>query len=114
MVQQVSLWCTVEWQLLIFSRETSIWSLWGRPFLTLQYPAVVWGSLTYGVCLGWVVFQQTANAAVFPQIYHFTPQAVGNISVSVSHRCGLFAIFSDEQTESCWCRGWMLGGRPIE
>ena len=57
----------------------------------LQYPAVVWGSLTYGVCLGWVVFQQTANAAVFPEIYHFTPQAVGNISVSVSYPGSLFA-----------------------
>ncbi len=66
-----------------FCSETSIWDLWARPFLTLQYPAVVWGSLTYGVVLGWVVLQQTANAAVFPALYGFDELAVGNITVAV-------------------------------
>ena len=63
--------------------ETSIWYLWARPFLTLQYPAVIWGSLTYGVTLGWVLLQQTANAALFPALYGFRELAVGNINIAV-------------------------------
>ncbi|KAJ9609082.1 hypothetical protein H2200_006853 [Cladophialophora chaetospira] len=65
-----------------YDRETSMLYLWARPFLTLQYPAVIWGSLTYGVVLGWVVLQQTANAAVFPALYGFDELAVGNINVA--------------------------------
>lgn len=64
-------------------RVTSIWWLWLRPFLTLQYPAVIWGSLTYGVSLGWVVFQQTANAIAFPELYGFGRLATGNINIAV-------------------------------
>lgn len=65
------------------SREVSIWWLWWRPFLTLQYPAVLWGSLTYGSCLGALAFQISANGATFPLFYDFSPLATGNISLSV-------------------------------
>ncbi|OBT94853.1 hypothetical protein VE01_06358 [Pseudogymnoascus verrucosus] len=65
-----------------YDRQTSIWRLWWRPFLTLQYPAVVWGSVTYGVTLGWVVFQQTANASAFPQLYGFSKLALGNVNIA--------------------------------
>ncbi|KIX09064.1 uncharacterized protein Z518_00142 [Rhinocladiella mackenziei CBS 650.93] len=70
-----------------YDRETSIWWLWWRPFLMLQYPAVVWGSITYGVTLGWVVLQQTANASAFPELYGFSELAVGNINLAVSPWC---------------------------
>jgi hypothetical protein len=49
----------------------------------LQYPAVLWGSLTYGVTLGWVVLQQTANASAFPELYGFSGFGVGNLNISV-------------------------------
>ena len=71
--------------LLTSSRESSIWWLWWRPFLTLQYPAVIWCSLVYGVVLGWLALQTTANAGVFPALYNFSPLAVGNINAAVSH-----------------------------
>jgi hypothetical protein len=50
----------------------------------LQYPAVIWGSINYGVSLGWVVLQQTANASAFPELYNFDELAVGNINLAVS------------------------------
>ncbi|RFU31475.1 hypothetical protein B7463_g4869, partial [Scytalidium lignicola] len=65
-----------------YEKETSIWWLWRRPFLTLQYPAVIWGSLTYGVSLGWVVLQQTAGAVAFPELYGFGRLATGNINIA--------------------------------
>jgi hypothetical protein len=49
----------------------------------LQFPAVVWGSVTYGITLGWVVLQQTANATAFPEIYGFTEFGVGNLNIAV-------------------------------
>lgn len=49
----------------------------------LRYPAVVWGSLMYGVTLGWVVLQQTANASAFPILYGFSSLAVGHINLAV-------------------------------
>jgi hypothetical protein len=51
--------------------------------MTLRYPAVIWGSIVYGVALGWVVFQQTANGSAFPRFYGFSELAVGNINVAV-------------------------------
>lgn len=60
------------------TRGISIWWLWWRPFLTLQYPAVVWGSLTYGVTLGWIVLQQTANASALPALYGYNANNIGN------------------------------------
>ena len=50
----------------------------------LQYPAVLWGSITYGITLGWVVLQQTANATAFPEIYGFSEFGVGNLNIAVS------------------------------
>ncbi len=64
--------------------EFSIWWLWWRPFLTLRFPAVWFCILTYGVCLGWLSFQITAQGALFPAVYNFSSLAVGNISCSVS------------------------------
>lgn len=58
--------------------------LWSRPFLTLQYPAVIFGSITYGVTLGWVVLQQTANATAFVEIYGFSEKGIGNLNIAVS------------------------------
>ena len=66
-----------------YDKETSIWWLWWRPWLTLQFPAVVWASLIYGVTLGWLGLQQTANSGVFPAIYNFSALGVGNINISV-------------------------------
>ncbi|KAL8866092.1 MAG: hypothetical protein Q9198_009046 [Flavoplaca austrocitrina] len=65
-----------------YDTESSIWWLWWRPFLTLQYPAVIWCSLVYGVVLGWLALQTTANAGVFPALYNFSPLAVGNINAA--------------------------------
>lgn len=62
----------------------SIWWLWWRPFLTLRFPALIYATLTYGVTLGWLLLQSTANGAVFPAIYGFSSLAVGNIGISVS------------------------------
>lgn len=62
--------------------QSLLWLLW-RPFLTLQYPAVVWGSLLYGACLGALILQLTANATAFPILYGFSPLATGNINISV-------------------------------
>lgn len=67
-----------------YDRNVSILWLWWRPWLTLQYPAVVWCSLVYGVCLGWLILQINTNSSAFPQLYSFSPQAVGNINLSVS------------------------------
>jgi hypothetical protein len=64
--------------------EFSIWWLWWRPFLTLRFPAVIYASLTYGVTLGWLLLQSTADGAAFPAVYGFSSLAVGNISCSVS------------------------------
>ncbi|KAK7903234.1 hypothetical protein LTR67_001251 [Exophiala xenobiotica] len=65
-----------------YNRDFSIWWLWWRPFLTLRFPAVWFCILTYGVCLGWVSFQITAQGALFPSAYNFSSLAVGNISCS--------------------------------
>ncbi|KIW93399.1 uncharacterized protein Z519_06004 [Cladophialophora bantiana CBS 173.52] len=65
-----------------YDRDTSIWHLWLRPLLLLQFPAVVWASITYGITLGWVVLQQTANATAFPEVYGFTEFGVGNLNIS--------------------------------
>lgn len=67
-------------------RDLSIWWLWWRPFLTLRYPAVIYATLTYGVTLGWLLLQSTANGVIVPDVYGFSSLAVGNISISVSHR----------------------------
>lgn len=37
----------------------------------------------YGVTLGWVVLQQTANASAFPILYGFSSLAVGHINLAV-------------------------------
>ncbi|KAK3636498.1 hypothetical protein LTR56_014124 [Elasticomyces elasticus] len=76
-----------------YNRELSIWRLLWRPFLTLQFPAVWYCILSYGVCLGWTSFQITAQGALFPAIYGFGPLAVGNISCSylVASVLGCFA-----------------------
>ncbi|KAJ9603637.1 hypothetical protein H2200_011823 [Cladophialophora chaetospira] len=65
-----------------YDREASIWKLWLRPFLTLRYPSVLWGSLVMGVSLGWLVLQLTANAGAFPIIYNYSAKGVGNIAIS--------------------------------
>ena len=67
-----------------YDRDVSIWSLFARPVPLLLLPAVAWGSLIYGVTLGWIVLAQTANSFVFPAEYTFSPLAVGNINVAVS------------------------------
>ncbi|KAK5699467.1 hypothetical protein LTR97_005595 [Elasticomyces elasticus] len=76
-----------------YNRELSIWRLLWQPFLTLQFPAVWYCILSYGVCLGWTSFQITAQGALFPTIYGFSPLAVGNISCSylVASVLGCFA-----------------------
>ncbi|KAK5721876.1 hypothetical protein LTR15_006469 [Elasticomyces elasticus] len=76
-----------------YNRELSIWRLLWRPFLALQFPAVWYCILSYGVCLGWTSFQITAQGALFPTIYGFSPLAVGNISCSylVASVLGCFA-----------------------
>ncbi|KEF54611.1 uncharacterized protein A1O9_09053 [Exophiala aquamarina CBS 119918] len=61
-----------------YDKTVSIWWLWWRPFLTLQYPSVIWGSLTYGVTLGWIVLQQTANASALPVLYGYNAVNIGN------------------------------------
>ncbi|OQU99388.1 hypothetical protein CLAIMM_05024 [Cladophialophora immunda] len=62
-----------------YDRETSLWLYFWRPLALLPYPAVFWASVCYGVTLGWVVFQLTANALYFPQLYHFSALGVGNL-----------------------------------
>ncbi|OQV08089.1 hypothetical protein CLAIMM_12411 [Cladophialophora immunda] len=64
-----------------YDRETSIWWLWLRPWLTLRYPAVPWASLLIGLNLGAYVMISTANSAVFPELYNFTSLGVGNIAI---------------------------------
>ncbi|KAF2102510.1 MFS general substrate transporter [Rhizodiscina lignyota] len=65
-----------------YDSETPMWELFWRPVKVLYYPAVLFASMTYGICLGWVVLQQTANAVAFPEIYHFGDLGVGNINVA--------------------------------
>ncbi|KAJ9602218.1 hypothetical protein H2200_013338 [Cladophialophora chaetospira] len=76
-----------------YNRNLSIWWLWWRPFLTLRFPAVWYCIVTYGVCLGWCGLQITAQGALFPAVYNFSPLAVGNISCSylVASFIGCFA-----------------------
>jgi hypothetical protein len=64
-----------------YRSETSLFQHFARPIRVLAFPAVTWCYLTYGICLGWVVLQQTANASAFPMLYHFKPLGVGNINV---------------------------------
>jgi hypothetical protein len=45
---------------------------------------MLWCALGYGITLGWVVLQLTANATFFPPLYNFSALAVGNINISVS------------------------------
>ncbi len=93
-------------------REVSIWWLWWRPFLTLQYPAVLWGSLTYGSCLGALAFQISANAATFPLLYNFSPLATGNIGLSVLQNSFLDVdtLANITQYLTCGCIGAIVGG----
>ncbi len=50
----------------------------------VQYPAVWYGGLTIGSCVGWVILQQTANSFYFPAYYNYSGLAVGNLNISVS------------------------------
>ncbi|KEF57343.1 uncharacterized protein A1O9_05260 [Exophiala aquamarina CBS 119918] len=63
-----------------YDSSQSLWWLWWRPLLTLQYPANIWATLVYGVTLAWIVLQSTANGVIFPIQYNFSPLAVGNIA----------------------------------
>ncbi|KAK5996299.1 MFS transporter cpaT-like protein [Cladobotryum mycophilum] len=63
-------------------RETSLWLYFVRPLPLLLYPAIFWAAVSYGVTLGWVACQSTANATFFPALYHFSPLGVGNLYVA--------------------------------
>ncbi|OAA56302.1 MFS transporter [Niveomyces insectorum RCEF 264] len=65
-----------------YDHETSLLLHFWRPVKVLYYPAVVWASLLYGVVLGWVVIQQTANATAFPELYNFSDLGVGNLNIA--------------------------------
>lgn len=67
-------------------RETPLWRLFLRPLLLTRLPAVIWASVIYGIVLGWVVLQTTANATAFPVLYGFSSLGVGNINIAVSIR----------------------------
>jgi len=78
--------------------------------LTLRYPAVLWGSLTYGVTLGWVVLQQTANAGAFPELYGFSGLGVGNINAAVSilRNCPAFSLTNERILSVPWLDAWLV------
>jgi hypothetical protein len=76
----------------------------------LQYPAVVWGSIVYGVSLGWVVLQQTANASAFPQLYDFNELAVGNINLAVSSLASPSALLINVKSFVGAVVGCLVGG----
>ncbi|CAM1509797.1 Fc.00g001320.m01.CDS01 [Cosmosporella sp. VM-42] len=71
-------------------RETSLWLYFYRPLQLLAYPVVLYVALCYGVVLGWVVFQLTANSTYFPVLYNFSPLGVGNLYIAnlVGAVCG--------------------------
>src|SRR4051812_47098968 len=89
-------------------RTVSIWWLWWRPFLTLQYPSVLWGSLTYGVVLGWIVLQQTANASALPILYGFNAISVGNSywTVRIPILCEIRADHIVRHRRCVWLHCW--------
>ncbi|OAA68002.1 Major facilitator superfamily domain, general substrate transporter [Niveomyces insectorum RCEF 264] len=75
-------------------RETSIWLYFYRPLQLLLYPLVLYAALCYGVTLGWVVFQLTANATYFPALYNFSPLGVGNLYIANLVGAVLGCLFS--------------------
>jgi len=56
----------------------------GALYHLLLYPAMLWCALGYGITLGWVLLQSTANATYFPPLYNFSALAVGNTNIAVS------------------------------
>lgn len=56
---------------------------------------MIWCILTYGVCLGWIALQTTADSDVFPLLYNFSSLAVGNISLAVR-----FALAIDQKGQA--------------
>lgn len=71
--------------LLTSDRETSLWTFFIRPVLLLPLPAILWASVLYGLTLGWVTIQATANATAFSEVYGFSTIGVGNTNIAV--RC---------------------------
>ncbi|MCJ1298599.1 hypothetical protein MMC08_001389 [Hypocenomyce scalaris] len=65
-----------------YNREGSLLQFYRRPLILIICPAVVFGSLTYGVTVGWIFFQQNADSILFPELYKFSPLAVGNINIA--------------------------------
>jgi hypothetical protein len=70
--------------------ETSLLHYFWRPIPLLLYPAMLWCALCYGISLGWVVLQLTANATYLPPLYNFSALAVGNTNIAVSQHHPLF------------------------
>jgi len=79
----------------------------------LYYPAVFWASLSYGVTLGWIVLQQTANSSTFPEMYHFSNLGVGNLNIAVGVlRLAIQCYFVlTSSTDSHRCGDWLYSGR---
>ncbi|KPI35977.1 putative MFS-type transporter [Cyphellophora attinorum] len=65
-----------------YDRETSLWKFFIRPILLLPLPVVLFASVNYGLTLGWVVIQATANSTAFSEIYNFSTIGVGNINIA--------------------------------
>ena len=88
-------------------RDTQWVSSFIAPFITLRYPAVIWGSLINGFTLGWAIIIQLVFADFFPVLYDFSGYAIGNIGYAVSFARNVLEYGLIVFPGSYWCRYWL-------
>lgn len=63
--------------------DTKLWKLTLNPFRTLLYPAVIWGSLVYGIQICWLsLVGITQSQFFFAPPYNFSTSSIGLVNLS--------------------------------